>query len=396
VTPVHGQTEHSPPRPRRGGGVYVHIPFCGSICAYCHFTRTADHNRTQRDQYLKILSREFKLRQAACSGERMRESTLSSLYVGGGTPSIMDAGALMEVLSEITQAITPQPDMEFTVEANPESFTLDVARAWRRGGVNRISLGVQSLDADVLRHLGRAATPTRSREALALACEHFPRVSADWILGPGVDSNRLAAELQEARDLGVGHISFYILEINKGTRLARRIDAGQVSLDSDAVVEQRYLEGVSALTDLGYRQYEISNFADPGQQSRHNSAYWRHQPYLGLGQGAHGYWGRYRYGNHQDPQAYIQAVERGRLPVEFEDHLDAADLHLESLFLPLRTATGVPRHRVPLNKEELDRGVKDGYWRLMDDRLALTARGFLHIDAFEELWARRLHFDTAG
>ncbi len=249
---------------RRGGGLYLHIPFCGAICPYCHFARTATHDAALRRRVAAAIAGEFALRRDRCVTLREGRVVLRTLYVGGGTPSLLDPELLAELLAATAGRLPAAPDLEATVEANPESFTPAIAAAWRESGLNRVSLGVQSLDDRVLRWLGRRADAAASRTALALAVDRFPRVSADWIVAPGVRPARLVAELREAVELGVEHISLYILELHAGTALAEAVAAGRRRAPAEGPTANAWLAGAAALEAAGLRQYEVANFARPG------------------------------------------------------------------------------------------------------------------------------------
>ena len=379
-----------PSRSDRGGGVYVHVPFCASICSYCHFARTDHHDADLRRRVTEATLAELELRRAQSSvlhdGLRMVET----VYVGGGTPSILEPDVFRRLLDGLRERMSVTDDAEVTAEANPESFTDEVAEAWLTAGVNRVSLGVQSLRDDTLGLLGRAADAATTRDALRRACDRFPRVSADWILAPGVTPDRLVEEFGEARRLGVGHVSFYILEWHQGTALTRAAREGRIAPDPDERVEEVYLEALAALAALGYEQYEVSNACLPGQRSRHNGAYWRRQPYLGLGPGAHGFAGRLRYANHGAIERYLADVMAGRLPSASSETLDPAARQLESVVLALRTVEGVALDRLDMTTSALSAGVDEGLWTLAGDRLRLTSRGFLRIDAVEAWLADRI------
>jgi len=372
-----------------GGGLYLHVPFCASLCRYCHFPRTDRHDAGLRRRLVAGLVAEWRLRRRRCRVLADRRFEVRTCYVGGGTPSLLEPD-LVELLSRELLAGLPWSDApEFTVEANPESFTPAVATAWRGAGADRVSLGVQSLDPAVLRRLGRRAAPRQALAALELAADTFPRVSADWILAPGCRSERLAEEFRLARRLGVGHVSFYILELHDGTPLAADVAAGRVVPPPERETERLYLEGAAVLEELGYRQYEVSNFALPGQESRHNRAYWRGVPYLGLGPGAHGFWGRRRSANLADPGAYLAAVEQGRLPEQAVELLTPEQRRLERLLLGLRTGDGIPLAWLDGADAVLAAGEGE-LWRRRGDRLVLTRRGWLRLDAVEEALVRHL------
>lgn len=375
---------------RPGGGLYVHVPFCRTLCSYCNFVRTADHDADLRARTVAASVTELALRRAQCAVLREGRRPLRTVYIGGGTPSVLEPDLFTALLSGTVGKLPVAPDLELTVEANPESFSPAVADAWRSAGVGRVSLGIQSLDADVLQRLGRQCDPGTARGALAAACDRFERVAADWIIGPGVKRERLLAELTEAVGLGVGHISLYILELHPGSDLTVAVAAGRVTMPSDAQIETLYLTAVDRLAELGLRQYEVANFALPASESRHNRAYWSGQPYLGLGPGAHGLYGRWRYANTADLAAYLASIEAGRLPPQSVDHLTPAARRLESIVLPLRTAAGVPLGRIPRHALDLPRGARAGFWTIDSGRLRLTARGFLRIDTIEQTLVRSL------
>lgn len=370
--------------------MYVHVPFCGSICAYCHFARSADHDAGRRAAYVRGVLREFELRRERCPSLGGAGRPLATAYLGGGTPSQLEPPLLQELLAGTVGRCATAEDLELTAEANPETFTMELATAWREAGINRVSLGVQSLDAGVLRRLGRACDPATARRALALACALFPRVSADWILAPGVGTPALLAELDEAVAMGVGHVSLYILEVHAGTVLAARVADGSVVLPPDAKVRRGYLEAAARLAGHGLSQYEVANFARPGQESRHNRGYWRRRPWLGLGPGAHGAWGRWRRANHDGLGEWLADLEAGRLPEASAEALGVGARRLERVVLALRTREGVPLDWLPRGALDVARGRAEGLWRVSDGRLQLTGDGFLRLDTIEEALARRL------
>jgi len=365
-------------------GFYIHVPFCGSICSYCHFSRTADHQPVVRLRYVEAVLQEFELRWKSCPtlrGGRLLETA----YVGGGTPSELEPELMERLLCGTVGRLSHDPDFELTCEANPESLTEEKARRWLAAGVNRISLGVQSLDENVLKLLGRDCQPETARRALALACNTFARVSADWIIGPGLNEEALLAELREALDLGVEHFSLYILELHQGTRLEESVRRGMVRLPADEQTERLYLAAVDYLAGQGIRQYEVSNFARPGAESRHNRNYWRRKPWLGLGPSAHGCYGPRRYGNISNLDQYCDSVEKGILPEGMIDPLDVSSRLLERIILALRTVEGVPLAWLQPGCLDLETGASEGLWLVENGHLKLKSQGFLVIDGIEEL-----------
>lgn len=364
-------------------GLYIHVPFCGSICSYCHFARTADHDGEVRRRYVDAVLAEFDLRRDKCGILSGGSRSLETCYLGGGTPSELAPDLMERLLEGTVGRLDRADDFELTAEANPESLTEDLATVWRSLGIERVSLGVQSLDRKVLDLLGRACDPATAREGLERACRFFPRVSADWILGPGLDRAALLAELTEAAELGVEHFSVYILELHPGTMLATLAAQGKWKPAPDGETEHLYLAVIEHLADLGVAQYEVANFARPGAESRHNRNYWQGRPWLGLGPGAHGYWGRRRYANFDDLGAWSKAISSGRLPEASVDPLDRDARRLERLVLNLRTGRGVPTDWLPPGWD-IEQGVREGLWEVRDDRMILTSLGFLRIDTIEE------------
>ncbi|MFH1841707.1 MAG: coproporphyrinogen-III oxidase family protein [bacterium] len=374
----------------RRGGLYIHLPFCSSLCHYCHFVRSALHDHQLRREVVAAIGQEFRLRRERCQVLRQGRRALETVYVGGGTPSLLELGLFQQLLTETAGQLSRTDPGEVTAEANPESFTPELADGWRQAGVNRVSLGVQSLDDTVLHRLGRNCSARVARQAVALACRTFSRVSIDLILGPGCRREPLLAGLRELVAAGVGHVSLYILELFPGTELARQVEAGQVQMPRSSTLEVSYLAAVALLAELGLPQYEVANFARPGEESNHNRHYWSRLPYLGLGPGAHGFWGRRRYANCSEIGEYLRRITVGELPESEVDPLSPTARRLEQLILPLRTRDGVPLAILPAGALLLAKGEAAGLWVCADGRLTLTPRGYLQIDSIEIMLARAL------
>jgi oxygen-independent coproporphyrinogen III oxidase len=373
--------DFKPPSLNRGGGLYLHIPFCGSICSYCHFNRGTDHSLTTRKQFAETVKQELKL--------RANDLPLNTIYFGGGTPSQLEPDLLAEIIGEIRTQFLVCNDAEITCEANPESFTRDLAKIWKQAGVNRVSLGVQSLDSNVLKTLGRKCNPETAREALELATSEFDNVSADWILAHGCTIDQLKSAFSEAAQLGVKHISFYILELHRNTKMYDLVSSKKLKMIDDSETAELYKAGVQLLEQLGYMQYEISNFAVEGYESKHNSAYWKRVPYLGVGPGASGFDGKKRYQNYSQTSSWSEKIEKGVLPEELTEFPDSESKNLEKLFLGLRTKDGVSLELFKTQKT-LNNGIDDGLWEINGTNLVLTLDGMLQIDAIEEHLAGQL------
>jgi len=284
--------------------IYVHITFCTVKCGYCDFNAYSGMENL-KEGYGSALVREIQLAAPFLEGRQV-----SSIGFGGGTPGEVPASDIAAVIESVGLLGEILPDAEISLEANPGTITDVALRALRRGGVNRLSLGAQSFNADELRFLDRIHSPEATAGSLRIAREAgFASVGLDLIYGlPGQALESWEASLRKAICLQPDHISTYALTVEPGTPLARRVSKGQVvPLDDDAVADQ-YEAATEILTAAGFEQYELSNWARPGHQSRHNRTYWTDGEYLGIGAGAHGYVAGQRYENVAHPRQYIAAV----------------------------------------------------------------------------------------
>jgi oxygen-independent coproporphyrinogen III oxidase len=329
--------------------LYVHIPFCERKCSYCDFTSIGGV-RGQRE-YTAALRNELQRLGAALPHMR-----LDTVFVGGGTPSLLDTALLRAILDEVGASFTLNAGAEVTMEANPSSTTEAKAHAWLQAGVNRVSLGVQSLEADILAFLERVHDAPRALQAVrAVQRAGFDAVNTDLIYAvPGLDDARWRHTLDQVLELGCSHLSCYELTVEEGTPLASAVAAGAVtSVDAETALRQHWIT-VQTATSAGLQQYEISNFARPGAECRHNLAYWHNAYYLAAGVGAHGHLppnaaralgigGRtpadavaVRYWHTDSIADYVAAWQRGLLPVSGAEHVTAADRTAESILVGLR------------------------------------------------------------
>jgi oxygen-independent coproporphyrinogen-3 oxidase len=342
-------------------GVYVHVPFCAARCDYCAFATWTD-----RDPLMAAYA-------DACVGELRRAArdeglpVATSVYVGGGTPSRLPA----ELLAEILGAVARHPDAEVTAECNPEDATAERFARWCDAGVTRVSFGVQSMVPHVLDSLGRRHGTTQVAQALSLAGEAgFASVNVDLILGAVTETDTdLATTLEAVLALEPRpvHVSAYALTVEPGTPLAR--DATRHP--DDDVIASRYAMVDTVLSGAGYRWYEVSNWAVPGQESRHNTLYWAQGDYRGIGCAAHSHRGRRRWWNIHTPERYIEAVGAGRSTTAADEVLTDEQWAFEGLALALRTSVGVPASVVPDDPD------LDGLVERCGDRAVLTMRGRL-------------------
>jgi oxygen-independent coproporphyrinogen-3 oxidase len=345
---------------------YVHIPFCAHHCGYCDFAVTAgqDHLITL---YLEALAMEL-----AALGE---PGPVRTLFLGGGTPSHFDAAQLRRLFAELDRWLPRDPGAEVSLEANPDSFDADKAKLLADLGVNRVSLGVQSFDSGVLRVLERRHEPRHVFPAIAAAKRHIGRVSIDLIFGvPGQTPAMWVDDLGRAIELEPEQISTYGLTFEKGTRLWKQQQRGEVAALPEDLELAMYQHAMEALGAAAYEQYEISSFTRPGGRCRHNEVYWANEAFFGVGVGAAGYIGGTRTLNVRNTQDYIRRVLAGESPVFQSETLEPEERARETLSVNLRRAEGVERKRFreqtgfdvdALARAAIDRHVAAG--RMIDD-----------------------------
>lgn len=327
--------------------IYIHIPFCRSFCTYCDFYSEVASDC--HDRYTSALCEEIKSRASEISDE------VNTLYIGGGTPSVLPLSALESVVRTLESVGKGGPYKEFTIEVNPDDIVRkgpEYVQGLLRLGVNRVSMGVQSFDDGILRWMNRRHDSATARKAYSILEDAGVRdISIDLIFGMPQLSDALWSEtLDKALSISAlgnlpQHISSYQLSVEPGSALAALVERGQWSEATDEQCERQYTILCDVLGEAGYSHYEISNFALPGHEAVHNSAYWSHQPYIGFGPAAHSFLGPMRpvrRWNTSDLQAYISAAETGDFSsvVNFEE-LDSNQLALEKVMLGLRTSAGI-------------------------------------------------------
>lgn len=359
-------------------GLYIHIPFCASRCVYCGFYSTT--LPALRDAYVDVLCQELTLR----AEELPADEAITTIYLGGGTPSQLTTDQLDRLFSYIYKVYRSQP-VEVTMECNPDDITPAFADWIAQSPIDRISMGAQTFSDDRLRLLRRRHTAAEVRRATTLLRQAGIRnISIDLMFGfPGETLADWEQDIDEALRLGVEHISAYSLMYEEGTTLHRWLSEGRIQEIDDDLSLRMYDCLVDRLTAAGYRHYEISNFALPQRESRHNSSYWRDVPYMGLGASAHSFDGRQRSWNVADIETYIAAIGRGERPCTVEA-LDL-DTHYEDVVLTsLRTAEGIDlgkirrdfgSQRLDFLLAAADQDLRQGYLVRDDDHLRLTRRG---------------------
>ena len=370
--------------------LYIHWPFCKAKCPYCDFNSHV-RDRIPEDRIVSALRRELEF-EAARLGRRQ----LTSIFFGGGTPSLMSPDSVAALIDDATSRFEAPEDIEITLEANPTSIEAGRFRGYRAAGVNRVSIGVQSLDDDALRFLGRQHSAAEAIAAVDLGRSIFPRASFDLIYArPGQSLASWRAELAAALGHGVDHLSLYQLTIEPGTQFATRHARGDFALPEDDDAAALYDATAEEAARFGLAPYEISNYAKPGAESRHNLAYWRYQDYAGLGPGAHG---RITLGNalfatrrHRAPEEWASRVEASCHGSVEETRVAAEDRAREALLMGLRLAEGIDlagfEARTGIAVEAaIDpairaQAIEAGYLDAGPDRLKATAEGRKRLDS---------------
>jgi oxygen-independent coproporphyrinogen-3 oxidase len=360
-------------------GLYLHIPFCKQACHYCDF-----HFSTSlrlKTELLDALARELALRSGYLGG-----AELASVYLGGGTPSILESAEIVGLFEAINRHYRVAPDAEITLEANPDDLDADkVADLRAYTPVNRLSIGIQSFDDADLRWMNRAHSAGEAHACLErVAAAGFDDLTIDLIYGaPNMPHERWRANLRTAIGYGVPHLSCYNLTVEPGTALHHFVAKGKSAPVDDVHSAEQFEILLDATEAAGYEAYEISNFALPGRYARHNSSYWSGAPYLGIGPSAHSFDGRERRWNAANNARYVRALQEGVVPFESE-RLTPAQRYNEYVMTALRTQWGVDPERLEAHRGHFEREARPlldgGALALRDGRYVLTRQGKLMAD----------------
>ncbi|MBE0446962.1 MAG: radical SAM family heme chaperone HemW [Actinobacteria bacterium] len=365
--------------------IYVHIPFCKQKCVHCDFNSYSGLDSLHR-AYVGALVSEIALQAPALRNSSDNDLSVSSVYIGGGTPTLIDPAHIDAVLHAIANHFSITRDVEVSIEANPETITLERMAVLKEAGVNRLSIGFQSLDNRCLQVLGRKHSAMQAIDAFNAARETgFDNINIDLIFGiPGQTIANWASTLEQVTLLDPEHLSCYSLTIEPGTVLEREIAMGLVETPDEDVQADMFTYTIESLRESGFEHYEISNYAKLGKRCRHNLTYWNNGDYIGFGAGAHSKMLNIRFSNIASPAEYIKSVESGSCIAEVID-LSIEDEMSEMLFLGLRKTEGInleefkTRFGRPLHAvygAQVDDLIRNGLvtW---DDRLRLTSRGIL-------------------
>lgn len=325
-------------------GIYIHIPFCKQKCFYCDFASLAT-NTVQDNLYQKYIN-------AVCQEiilykKLFPDSCIDTIYFGGGTPSILPPNLIIQVLNTIKASFTVNNDIEITMEANPCTIDKEKLMYLYQNGINRLSFGVQAVQNDLLKKIGRIHTITDAENALNWAKQvGFNNISIDLMYGlPTQTLNMLQEAVNWAVKQEIQHISIYGLQIEENTVFGKLYDTGNLILPSEEILEKMYDYLTAELPLKNYQRYEISNFALNGFESKHNLSYWQDKPFLGIGAGAHGYYQQKRVQNPFDLKLYIKKCNQQQLPFIDEEIVDTIAHMEEFCFLALRMSSGIDKYK---------------------------------------------------
>lgn len=372
-------------------GLYIHIPFCDRKCDYCDFVSYAMNEQAQRE-FKEALFKEIDMYKEVC-----RKMTFNSIYLGGGTPSVMYNEFVYELSRKIYSTFHFEGDIEFTIEINPNSFTELKAIEYIRSGVNRISVGVQCITPRVLRNVGRLQSLDNINNAFTILNKTgLKNISADVMIGlPGQSLMDVRSTIDYLLDKGVKHISVYTLQVEENTQLYKNIKKGKVKPLGDKACIKMYATVSEMLKNAGFIRYEISNFAVPTYESRHNFKYWKDVDYIGLGVSAHSFLDNYRFNNTTKLDQYIEMLNKGLFPIVNKEFITDNQRRTEFIMLSLRLATGLSlsRFRKEFNEDLLQTKsdiiqnlikqgyiyIEDGYLKIHEQHLYVSNRIILEL-----------------
>ncbi len=358
-------------------GIYIHIPFCKQACYYCDFHFSTSVKK--KGELVDMLCKELELRKVEMPGKEVQ-----TIYFGGGTPSLLNAGELKQIFDTIYSNFQVSDDAEITLEANPDDLTREKLELLKASKINRLSIGVQSFFEEDLKLMNRAHNASEALESIQMAKEYFDNISIDLIYGiPDMSEQRWKRNIEIALELGLPHFSCYALTVEPNTALKKFIDKGIIKPVDDDLAKAHFEILILTLKEAGFVHYEFSNFGEPGYFSQNNTAYWTGKPYLGIGPSAHSYDGETRKWNINNNTLYIKSLQKGSIPAE-EEKLSVKDKYNEYVMTRLRTMWGVSLDEVELKFGEKYRNylleqakphLEDGLLNNEKSRLHVSEKG---------------------
>ena len=359
--------------------IYIHIPFCESRCHYCDFCSSLLEG-SNVEKYFKYLRKEIKLQE-----DFLRDKIIDTVFIGGGTPSSVDPKFIKEIMEDLS-AFEFSKDIEVTIESNPNSLTLEKAKTYFSSGINRISIGAQSFNEEILKRIGRIHKKDDIYRAIENArSAGFENINLDLMLAlPGQKFSDIEESIREVEELKLPHISYYSLILEEGTKLYRDHEKSPLAFPNEDEDRKMYHYVVDELEKIGLKQYEISNFAKEGYECRHNMAYWKLRDYISFGLSASSNIGNLRYTNFYDFKDYYEALEKNKSPIVFSENLSKTDRMNEFVMMGLRLNSGVDldefnekfnENFLKIYEQEIEKNLKSGLIILDDDNLKLTEKG---------------------
>jgi oxygen-independent coproporphyrinogen-3 oxidase len=373
--------------------LYIHIPFCAKKCPYCDFY-SVKYSKERVDQFWAALFRELEYLNRFVKFKQIR-----SIYIGGGTPSLIKTDKILDLLNKISNYFKIPPGIEITLEANPSSLNKEKIISYKRIGINRLSVGIQSFNKSFLKILGRQTTPENNKKILELISKYFNNYSADLIFAlPGQKIDDFKKDLDKLLEYNPPHISLYNLEVHENTVFYDKVKSGKLEIINEEIDAEMYEYAVKTLVKNDYQHYEISNFAKRGFRAQHNYLYWKYQPYLALGPGAAGFDGKLRYQNINDLEEYINIYGSKNnnksenkilnsninnvFPCSEVIKLDLAERLAEYCFLKLRTAEGVSYF-------EFKKRFSEDFNKIYGEKVAVLKKKKLLIERNERIYLSR-------
>ena len=359
--------------------IYIHIPFCESRCHYCDFCSSL-LAKSNVEKYFEYLRKEIKLQE-----DFLRNKLIDTVFIGGGTPSSVDPKFIKEIMEDLS-AFEFSQDSEVTIESNPNSLTLEKAKTYFSSGINRISIGAQSFNEEILKRIGRIHKKDDIYRAIENArSAGFENINLDLMLAlPGQKFSDIEESIREVEKLKLPHISYYSLILEEGTKLYRDHEKSPLAFPNEDEDRKMYHYVVNKLEKIGLKQYEISNFAKEGYECRHNMAYWKLRDYISFGLSASSNIGNLRYTNFYDFKDYYEALEKNKSPIVFSENLSKTDRMNEFVMMGLRLNSGVDldefnekfnENFLKIYEQEIEKNLKSGLIILDDDNLKLTEKG---------------------
>ena len=359
--------------------IYIHIPFCESRCHYCDFCSSL-LTESNVEKYFEYLRKEIKSHE-----DFLRDKLIDTVFIGGGTPSSVDPKFIKEIMEDLS-AFEFSKDSEVTIESNPNSLTREKAQVYFSSGINRISIGAQSFNEEILKRIGRI----HKKEDIYMAVDNarsagFENINLDLMLAlPGQKFSDIEESINEVEKLKLPHISYYSLILEERTKLYRDHENSPLAFPNEVEDRKMYHYVVDELEKIGLKQYEISNFAKEGYECRHNMAYWKLRDYISFGLSASSNIGNLRYTNFYDFKDYYEALEKNKSPIVFSEKLSKTDRMNEFVMMGLRLNSGVDidefnekfnENFLKIYEQEIEKNLKSGLIILDDDNLKLTEKG---------------------